>query len=35
MRLWFNPRTNHTKDSKMVLGASLHNTQLYKATDQG
>ena len=26
----FNPRSSNTKDSKMVLGASLLNTQYYK-----
>ena len=26
----FNPRSNHTKDSKMVLDAALLNTQYYK-----
>ena len=29
-RLGFNPRSNHTKDSKMVFDATLLNTQHYK-----
>ena len=31
----FNPRSNHTKDSKMVLDASLLNTQHYKVRLKG
>ena len=29
-RAGFNPRSSHTKDSKMVLDVSLVNTQHYK-----
>ena len=31
----FNPRSSHTKDSKMVLDASLLNTQHYKVRIKG
>ena len=31
----FNPRSSHTKDSKMVLDASLLNTQHYKVWIKG
>ena len=31
----FNPRSNHTKDSKMVLDATLPNTQYYKVRIKG
>ena len=31
----FNPRSGHTKDSKMVLDASLLNTQNFKVTIKG
>ena len=31
----FNPRSSHTKDSKMVLDAALHNTQHYKVRIKG
>ena len=31
----FNPRSNHTKDSKIVLNAALLNTQLYKVRIKG
>ena len=31
----FNPRSSHTKDSKMVLGAVLLNTQHYKVRIKG
>ena len=31
----FNPRSNHTKDSKMVLDAALLNIQHYKARING
>ncbi len=33
--LWFNPRSSHTKDSKMVLDAILLNTQHYKVRIKG
>ena len=28
--LWFNPRSSHRKDTKIVLDAALFNSQLYK-----
>ena len=31
----FNPGLNHTKDSKMVLDATLFNTQHYKVGIKG
>ena len=31
----FNPRSSHTKDSKMVLNAILFNTQHYKVRIKG
>ena len=31
----FNPRSSHTKDSKMVLDAALLNTQHYKGRIKG
>ena len=31
----FNPRSSHTKDQKMVLGAALLNTQHYKVWNKG
>ena len=31
----FNPRSSHTKDSKMVLDAALVNTQYYKVCIKG
>ena len=31
----FNPRSSHTKDSKMVLDAALLNTQHYKVRIKG
>ena len=31
----FNPRSSHTKDSKMVLDASLLNTQYYQVRIKG
>ena len=31
----FNPRSSHTKDSKMVLDTSLLNTQHYKVMIKG
>ena len=31
----FNPRSSHTKDSKMVLDAALVNTQHYKVRIKG
>ena len=34
-RLGFNPRSNNTKDSKMVLDASLLNTQHYNVWIKG
>ena len=34
-RLEFNPRSCHTKDSKMVLDAALLNTQHYKVRIKG
>ena len=34
-RLGFNPRSSHTKDSKMVLDAALFNTQHYKVRIKG
>ena len=32
---WFNPRSSHTKDSKMVLDATLLNTKHYKVSIKG
>ena len=32
---WFNPRSSHTKDSKIVLDATLLNTQYYKVRIKG
>ena len=34
-RLGFNPRSSHTKDSNMVLVATLLNTQHYKVRIKG
>ena len=34
-RLGFNPRSSHTKDSKMVLDAALLRTQHYKVKIKG
>ena len=34
-RLGFNPSSNHTKDSKMVLDVALPNTQHYKVRIKG
>ena len=34
-RKWFDPRSSHIKDSKMVLDASLVNTQHYKERIKG
>ena len=31
----FNPRSSHTKDSKIVLDATLPNTQHYKVMIKG
>ena len=31
----FNPRSNHTKDSKIVLDATLLNTQQFKIRIKG
>ena len=35
VRQWFNPRSRHTKDFKMVLDTSLLNTQQYKVQIKG
>ena len=34
-RAGFNPRSSHTKDSKMVIGASLLDSQHYKVRIKG
>ena len=34
-RLVFNPRSSHTKDSKIVLNVALLNTQRYKIRIKG
>ena len=34
-RLGFNPRSSHTKESKIVLDAVLLNTQHYKVSIKG